>query len=277
MFHNLYLLFQLKLEKQMEDQERIDIARRKAEVNERLKRHELLYQHKGGKAGQNDNIENQVILQIQQGHQPTMIKLKEQVVQLIQQKQPTSPKKQSKANGQNVPKSGQNSPNAKPAQNAQKILPNGSKAGQNIKKSVQNAGKTISNGPKSVTTQSTPTTPQKCRTDSKPAPQQLKNAVQAKSVRGKKGRDQEAVNDVCNMNGTVDSMEAGKHKTGKHDGSVQRGRMESPARATHNADATHLAATSQLAGRKSPLKAKSQLNRKSPDQEVRFCSDFLSN
>ena len=88
-------------------------------------------------------------------------------------------------------------------------------------------------------------------------------------MRGKKERDQEAVHDVRNKNGTVDSMEASTHKTGKHNGSVLRGRMESPARATHNADATDVAATSQLARTKSSLK--------SPDQGVRFCSDCLSN
>ena len=82
-------------------------------------------------------------------------------------------------------------------------------------------------------------------------------------MRGKKERDQEAVNDVCNMNDTVDSLKASKHKTGKYSGSVQKGRMENPARATHNADATHLGATSQPARRNS--------------SHVRFCSDCLSN
>ena len=181
-----------------------------------------------------------------------------------------SHKKQSKAKSQNVPKSEQNSPKAcQKFQNDQNKLPSGSTAGQNVRKSAQNLRKTISNGPKLVTTQSTPTTPQTCRTDGKPAQQQLKKEVQPKPVGGKKGRDQEAVNDVCNMNDTVDSLKASKHKTGKHNESVQRGRMESPARTTHNADATHPAATSQPAGRKSPVK--------SPDQEVKFCSDCLSN
>ena len=61
-----------------EHQQQIDIAKRKAEVNERLK-----HQKK-------NPWERKLVMEIEEGHEHTMNKLKEQVGKLVQQKQPMS-------------------------------------------------------------------------------------------------------------------------------------------------------------------------------------------